>query len=276
MANYYAQHVFSIGRSAFFSKLRQIRRREPFFSAEFETEKHLRNLRSQGYSIVENFLSADVCAEMRDQVDKAILRFPDAVWSGCKGADNRVFGIEHLGGRFQEYFDNPFALQVGNQYFGGRLENLQVLAGRIDAIDGNIGSGEGWHKDGNHFQYKAIVYLSDAGIDNGPFQLIKGSHHFIQVIKDNRRMGLDSPLEVRFTEDQVNRLVHDEPSRLATLSAPAGTMILADTSTIHRGSPITNGRRYALFNYYYPSYDIKGRKEKFLPRLTPEMAGIPA
>jgi hypothetical protein len=235
---------------------------------------HLRNLRNQGYSVVENFVSADICAEMRDQVDQAILRFPDAVWSSLNGADKRIFGIEHLGGRFQDFCDALLPLQVGNQYFGGRLENLQVLAGRIDAINGNIGSGEGWHKDGNHFQYKALVYLSDTDMEKGPFQLIKKSHHFFQTLTDNHRMLVQDPFNTRFTLDQVQRLIDNDPSRLVTLCAPAGTMILVDTSTIHRGSPIAKGRRYALFNYYYPSYDIKGRKEKFLPRLTPEMIGI--
>ena len=62
-----------------------------------------------------------------------------------------------------------------------------------------------------------------------------------------------------------------DPDRLITLSAPAGTMVLVDVSAIHRGSPVKVGRRYAMFNYYYPSYDLAGRLEKFLPRLTPNM-----
>ena len=34
--------------------------------------------------------------------------------------------------------------------------------------------------------------------------------------------------------------------------AKAGTLILVDTSSIHRGMPIIAGVRYALTNYFYP------------------------
>ena len=80
-----------------------------------------------------------------------------------------------------------------------------------------------------------------------------------------------SSIRTRITEEQVNILLRDEPDRLKTLTAPAGTMVLVDVSSIHRGSPIRSGRRYAMFNYYYPTYDIAGRLEKFMPRLSPEM-----
>ena len=41
-----------------------------------------------------------------------------------------------------------------------------------------------------------------------------------------------------------------------TFTAKAGTLILFDSSTIHRGAPITAGTRYALTNYYYPPSHI--------------------
>jgi Phytanoyl-CoA dioxygenase (PhyH) len=236
-----------------------------------ELKDHVDNLRKEGYSIIPGFLTAEDCEELRNQVDSAMAVYPEALWRGAKGADQRIFGINLCGGVFKEFFADKTLSQIGEAYFDCEIVNLQTLAGRIDAIDGNIGSGEGWHRDANHFQYKAIVYLSDVHIENGPFQLIAKSHHFGRALVDSQKMKLDDYLNTRFKEEQVNRILKDEPERLITFAAPAGTVLLVDTSTIHRGSPVESGRRYALFNYYYPYYDISGRLEKFSPRLEPKM-----
>ena len=272
MADTQMKYLLDISRSALLFNLRKWRRKVavPTVGGP-DIDRHLLNLRRDGFSIVSDFFSSENCAEMRARVDEAFDRYPKAIWSGLHGADKRIFGIENLGGDFSRFFGDELAINVGAQYFGGKLENLQTLVGRIDAVDGNIGSGEGWHRDGRHFQFKALIYLSDVGEDNGAFQFIKHSHRLSQSIMDDRKMGLTDAHSTRITEEQVNILLRDEPDRLKTLTAPAGTMVLVDVSSIHRGSPIRSGRRYAMFNYYYPTYDIAGRLEKFMPRLSPEM-----
>jgi hypothetical protein len=272
MANNYLQNFLTISKSTLFFNLRKYKCRKNFDAIKTdEIKKHLNNLRVHGYSTVENFLSKEECASLIKSIDQAFEVYPEATWIGHKSADRRIFGAEHLGGLFDEFFKNDFMHQVGSQYFCGLLGNLQTLVGRIDAVEGNIGSGEGWHRDGNNFQFKSLVYLSDANPENGPFQLIRNSHRLSQILKDCCVLNLQNPLGTRFTEEQINTLLAKDPDRLITLSAPAGTMVLVDVSAIHRGSPIQEGRRYVMFNYYYPSYDLAGRLEKFLPRLAPNM-----
>lgn len=273
MSKSYAKHFYEISLSRLVFNLRKRYRREQKPIVPLGAEQHIRNLRENGYSVIENYFSAEQCEQMRAVIDSAMETYPDAMWQGKLGADNRIFGIEHVGGKFREFFNDPYLRQIGNSYFDGRLENLQTLAARIDAIPGNIGSGEGWHRDANHFQFKAIVYLSDAKLENGPFQVLKGSHHYPQVVADSHAMQLEAPLITRFTDEQIARIVDRAPDRVVTLTGRAGTALLVDVSTIHRGSPIQTGRRYALFNYYYAYYDLAGREEKFSPRLRPEMIG---
>jgi len=44
-----------------------------------------------------------------------------------------------------------------------------------------------------------------------------------------------------------------------------------DTSTIHRGSPLKNGIRYALTNYYFENSQINSHLvEHFSPLVSPE------
>ena len=206
--------------------------------------------------------------ELRNQVDAAIASYPKAVWKGEKGADQRIFGIELCGGAFKSFYSDHNFRNIGENYLNCKISNLQTLAGRIDAIEGNMGSGEGWHRDANYLQYKVIVYLSDVNVENGPFQLISKSHKLGQKLKDSLKMDLDDYSKTRFMDEQVKRITEASPERLITLNAPAGTVMLFDATIIHRGCPIRTGRRYALTNYYYPYYDIVGRLENFLPRLT--------
>jgi hypothetical protein len=271
MPKSYLKYLFDISKSRSIFNLRNLYRRESAQVLLAGAEQHLSNLRNHGYSILKNYLPEAQCAEMRVQVDQAVLDYPAATWSGVFGADKRIFGIENIGGGFLDLFNDQYLRDLGCQYVNCRIENLLTLAGRIDAVKENLGSGEGWHRDGNHFQFKVLVYLSDAKPENGPFQLIAGSHRYPQVVSDNYYMQTEDSLGTRFSDAQVSRLLAQQPERLITLAAPAGTAVLVDTSSIHRGSPIQQGRRYALFNYYYPYYDLDGRRAKFSPSLEPEM-----
>lgn len=276
MSHSYLKYLFDISKSRCLFNLRKIYRRESKPGLPQGAEKHLHNLRNDGFSIIENYWSEEHCRQLREKMDRAVIDYPSATWTGVQGADKRIFGIENIGAGFWDFFNDAYLLGIGSHYFGCRMENLLTLSGRIDAVEGNIGSGEGWHRDGNHFQFKVLVYLSDAGRENGPFQFIKGSHRYAQVIADNYAMKLEDPLASRFTDANVDAIIARQPERLVTFSAKAGTVVLIDVSGIHRGSPIKEGRRYSLFNYYYPYYDMAGRKEKFTPNLSPEMVGIAA
>jgi hypothetical protein len=141
-----------------------------------------------------------------------------------------------------------------------------VMANRIVAKKNNQGSGSGWHRDAFDFQYKSILYLNDTKINNGPFQLIKNSQNIYNVIKDTYKYSLDLN-NSRFTNSQINRLIKNEPERLKTFTAKAGTLLIVNTSSIHRGKPLKSKIRYALTNYFYPHYKVDSMREHFRPFL---------
>jgi hypothetical protein len=181
-------------------------------------------------------------------------------------ADLRVFGAERASVAIREFHDTAFPRAIGEHYSGRRLTCFSTLAARLSARSGNLGSGQGWHRDAFHFQYKAMVYLSDVGSDNGPFQLLDGSHRGTRVFLDTIVGGLQRAPYSRITDSQAEALVAAQPERLKTFTGSAGTMILFDSSTIHRGSPIVSGTRYALTNYYYePEHIVPVVIEKFAP-----------
>jgi hypothetical protein len=234
-------------------------------------ESMLMQLNVHGYAILHDYLDRQTCEKLCKTIDQSIQLYPSSVWKGVAGADERIFGVELLGGTLFKFFNDPFLIEIGSLYFKNKLANLLTLANRIRYKPDNIGSGEGWHRDANHFQFKAIVYLTDVNDDNGPFQLIRNSHKYFQTIKDIFYMDVDVPLQTRFTDRQIDTLIARDPNRIVTIKARAGSLILVNTSLIHRGAPLLSDERYAIFNYYYPSDEVEGRKNNFIPRLSKDI-----
>ena len=148
-----------------------------------------------------------------------------------------------------------FLANTSNHYSGVKTANAFTLANKVDSLEGSRGSGEGWHKDSSFRQFKAILYLNDVHENNGPFQLIAKSHGLKHYLRDMRAGGLRFR-HLRISDDQVERILAPAPDRLTTITGRAGTLILVDTASIHRGRPPVKGVRYALTNYYVERWQI--------------------
>jgi len=226
----------------------------------------LESLHAHGYAVIPGFYDAAQCAFLCQEIDRIIHEQPDVVHRDKLDADLRIFGAERASAAICAFHDAAFPIAIGEHYSSRQLTSFSTLAGFLSARPGNLGSGQGWHRDAFHFQYKALVYLTDVGPDNGPFQLLDASHRGKRVFFDTIEGGLQRAPHSRLTDAQAEALVAAEPQRLKTFIAPAGTMILFDSSTIHRGSPIVSGTRYALTNYYYePEHIVPVVVEKFAP-----------
>lgn len=228
-------------------------------------------IKDKGYCIIPEFFSRDECHSMTVEIDSLMQSYPQAVWVDRFNSDNRIFGAELASSSISSFFESGRLCSLASAVLGWEQGNLQTLVGRIRAVAGNIGSGQGWHRDSNNFQFKAIVYLTDVTEVNGPFQFLKNSHTFSSRIRDSIRLR-KNPLLSRFSDLEVAVLVADDPGRLVTVTAPAGTLALVMVNNIHRGMPIQEGQRYALFNYYFPSFMVnETMRNHFKPRLTSEM-----
>lgn len=215
------------------------------------TAEAVRALRREGYFIIPGYYTSDQCAFLRGEIDRIIREQPDSIQKDPHGSDFRIFGSENASAALRDYHQDTRLTEIGEAYWRGPLQNFSTLAARLTAMPGNNGSGQGWHRDAFHFQFKSMIYLSDVTLKNGPFQIMPGSHRSFDVLRDTLHGRLDPPPASRITEAQVGRLLANEPARAKALPAAAGTLILFDSSTIHRGMPIQTGTRYALTNYYY-------------------------
>lgn len=114
-----------------------------------------------------------------------------------------------------------------------------------------------WHMDSFNRQLKLFLFLSKTCSENGPLQLIDGSHKlsfkirsvldgvifsFKDFFSSNRSRGYakikDEYLDVKYQKVITELLVSK------------GSLVLVDTSSIHRAKPCLIGERYALTSYY--------------------------
>lgn len=112
-------------------------------------------------------------------------------------------------------------------------------------------SGAGWHRDNHVCQFKALLYLSDVNIDNGNFQFLTESSKEFIGFPDGRRDNNNNFVHdnTRYTDETVKNLLNNK-IKILNVCGEAGSLILTDTTYIHRGNIINSGERIALTQYF--------------------------
>ncbi len=225
----------------------------------------IKNLNKHGYYIIENYINHKNCELIKKKIKKYINNNPKNIIIDKHKSDFRIHGAEFIYSKIKKYSYSNFLKSIGENYSGNRLINLMTMANMTKFTDGNKGSGSGWHRDGLNFQFKSILYLSDVNLSNGPFEIIENSKDRREIIKFSIDNNIN-PIETRFSNYLIQKKIKNKKFKLKTLIGRKGTLILVDTSCIHRGRPVKSGIRYAITNYYYPK-NLKKIYETQFPKL---------
>ncbi|MBW2962894.1 phytanoyl-CoA dioxygenase family protein [Mesonia aestuariivivens] len=205
-------------------------------------------LKEKGFVIVENFISKDNAAELRKEIDYYLKK--DYSWNDNAGSDGRVYGIERVSDLFKNLFKNEKLHYLYSKYIDAKNCNEFIMANRVEYKEGNLGSGGGWHRDSmNRRQLKFILYLTDVNEESGCFQYIPGTHKPLEKYRINKSLSkkLSDP---RYSQEEISKLVSNSAYNIEDLIGEQGTLIVVETSGIHRGKPIEKGYvRYAATNY---------------------------
>lgn len=260
---YWARTLRSRARTA--TKIDVAQTRRALASARIDVDNLVKTARKDGVAAVPAYWSAERCADARAEIDRLITTYPQAVQLCSNGSDRRMFGVESVSPPLMDFHADPFLRRFGELIGGLDMYNFATLGARAEATEGNRGSGDGWHRDAHGFQFKAIIYLSDTGMENGPFEYLIGSHSIWRAVTDSMVTNISDPHQTRYTDADIARLSARNIEQRA-FPAKAGTLLLVNTAGIHRGMPLKAGARYALTNYYYHSVEVdEGRILKFSP-----------
>ena len=217
-------------------------------------QKHIDEIKNNGYSLIDNFFSKDDCDEIIKDLDNFISNNQKYLSYNEDQSDVRVFGINNSEIKFIKKFNEDKIFQdIGENFIECKIRNFFTMFGKTKFKEQNPGSGGGWHRDSIQPSYKTMIYLSDVNEKNGAFQIIKNSNNFSNIIRDHYHLNNKKLLNTRFSNNEINKLIKNFKYIAQTIPGKAGTILLFDGSNLHRGQPLIEGERYALTNYYYPA-----------------------
>jgi len=248
--------------------------RQKIFNSKRVTNKKINkiinNLNRDGYSIINDYYNEDQCKKLRKKIDLFLKKNKNLLIKDQVNSDNRIHGVEHFDDEFKKYFSSKFLKSIGEIYCQSKLSNLMTMANRTTYKKKNNGSGNGWHRDGINFQYKTILYLSNVNTKNGAFQIVEKSNKKKEIIKFCFFNNLN-PFNTRISDKIIKKNLKNKNFKIKSFLGKEGTLLIVNTSCIHRGAPLKSGKRYAITNYYYPSNLINRYKKNFPKRLTKKL-----
>ena len=219
-------------------------------SSPFRNVKIEKHLEKQGYYVWQNYIGEEDVNELlstvRDEHSNS-----DSLKVFDKGADERLFGIDRSSDKFNFFIDDPLFNYFSYTIQGYSSSTKLVMSNIIRPISGNLGSGGGWHRDSPfRNQFKAFLFLTDVTLETGPLCFIEGSHQADNMKKVSKL--LNKPLsEYRFTDEEVETAINSLGLKKVYVTCKAGSMLVANVRGLHRGTPIEQGERVALTNYYF-------------------------
>lgn len=247
----------------------ELEHKQDFSKNSQEEIDFLVKIKENGYTVIPNYFDKDFCDKCIKDIDKMLANKKEFIREDSE-FDYRIFGAEHLSENIKKFADHPFFSKLAHAYNAKPTINAFTLAARLEAHGQEFGSGGSWHKDSALRQFKSIVYLTDADENSGPFQIIAKSNNSSYVKEDNTVAQVDS-MECRFDVSKVDKIIAKNPDRLKTITGKAGSVVLVDSSCIHRGIPIKEGVRYALTNYFFEKDQVTPSLiEHFSPLVSPE------
>ncbi len=197
--------------------------------------------------------------KLRTFIDTAIEDKGTNLWTDDLGSDVRIYGAEGIFPEIEMLLPIDEMRKKGESYLSQKLPYHFVLAAKLQHKVGNLGSGGGWHRDSPFTpQFKFIAYLSDVSFQNGPFEYIPKSHTSLNKL--NSKFNLD---KMRYTAEEVNKQWGDKST---VVIGGEGSILIADTKGLHRGSPIQNGERYACTVYFFSKEKNMQSFSNFLQR----------
>ena len=204
-------------------------------------------LKRDGVVVLADLLSDEVVLAMQQAFAARLARVR---WNDLDGYEKEKYRhvVQDVLTLDQGYVDlgvHPVVKGILNQYLGNRYELVEAKGWKSLPTTRDF---HGWHGDawydesaahGIPKEVKLAFYLTD--VKSGAFNYVKGSHRkqHPRIIRNNE--------------------VADVPaSEIATISGPAGTAFLFDTSGTHRqGVPILEPRHAIFYNYHDPDVRLE-------------------
>ena len=233
------------------------------------SEVNIREVKKSGISIIPDFLNLQECEAAISEIDRVIMEHKDLVSIDKYGCDHRVYGFEYLSKYIQDkLLLNTSVLDALSKLYKVNTVACTLLGQLVKGSTSNNGSGASWHRDSLPSQYKAFCFLTKVTDNSGAFEYYPGSHTILNKASSFFAHGTN----LDYTNINNKKLSIKKKSIPKKLVCEPGTLVILDTSSIHRGSPNALYSRYS-FTYYafakvIPPHIDKVSKSSFMKAST--------
>lgn len=208
-------------------------------------------LRANGYSIIERLDNRDFINCLIDFIDAVDPNQCEINFSGSEkriwNAEEKSEDIRKLKSRYDELYLNIL----------GEEKKCSILAYSNKPLKSLTADVKGrWHLDSFKNQYKIFTFLKDVNEGAGPFEFVNGTHLYGEKIKYLIRGKFISIWDV-FTgkrryqsldEVWLEKLISVKGAKKVLVDS--GSVVIINTSLIHRASPCISNDRYAVAGYF--------------------------
>lgn len=203
----------------------------------------------KGFYIIDNYLDNSKCDKMVLEMDKTKKNFNKSntnLHINGSGRDLRFTNYEVKNIIAKKFLNDISIQKIFEELLERKIVKKRCQAGIVEHNEKEKqSSGGGWHIDNKQMQLKAMIYLTDVDIENGPFSLISNTENLILPNTKGDKSGTRFDEETIFSSPEINK------NDINIITGKKGTCILFNARNIHRGMEIKKEKRYTLTNYYY-------------------------
>jgi hypothetical protein len=225
----------------------------PFTKATEDLSAMRASVKRNGFYILQSRATSDACEHIKTFIDT----YPEThAELNYDGTEKRIWGAHTIDPVIQAF--GAFSDHIMAAVFNTPIEVKTVLSYSNYPIpaDDRLITGR-WHLDSLRRQYKLFCFLTRTEEQTGPLEVVPGTHRTdfkLWPLVSGRYISCSDLGTTTRRYQMLDEQWVDEQCRKAGGSVPflceAGTLILVDTSAIHRARPCLKGHRYALCAYY--------------------------
>jgi len=206
---------------------------------EITIDEIVHNIKKNGYYVIKNYYSSEQCNNILNDIKN----IPRNNINYGEGKDIRIPFFENISIGASEFLNDDFLLKIGTELLGHQADKIKKRCqlGLLKYYQGDECSGGGWHVDNHKPQFKALLYLTNVSLNNGPFAIIS------PPLTSKDYEPISSEKNTRFPD----KIAEDYKDNIKYLTGNVGDVIVVNTQNIHRGTTIKEGERISLTNYYY-------------------------
>jgi ectoine hydroxylase-related dioxygenase (phytanoyl-CoA dioxygenase family) len=219
-----------------------------------EDVKEIRsNLKKKGFYILRSQLRQDECNYIKAFIDYYAGEDAEINYGG---SEKRIWDSQVKDHKIEDFA--KFSNKILSEVFNKAIKSKTILSysNHPVAQKENLIAGR-WHLDSLLSQYKLFCFLTETKELTGPLELVPGTHKakfkFLSLLA-GKYFALSDIITGKRRYQSLNDAWIQKQCLKRGGSIPficnAGTLVLVDTSAIHRARPCIEGQRYALCAYY--------------------------